>query len=105
MVDAAMLAAHFVPLSATVVIIAQNDPSKINLVCRVEHPSGGEFRVSVVFFGIEGDEVSLSGSHPDVVSPLLSVSSSLTTQAEGHACKAAVLQTFVWNRICAPALQ
>jgi hypothetical protein len=103
MVDAAWLATNFrsdVPAEITASISTEPDPPRIS--CEYDdrgrrqfsvRAGGGSARVAAVF-----DE--FTGTRSVIVSTL----EFPITSAEAAACRRQVLQSFVWNRICAPVL-
>jgi hypothetical protein len=106
MVDAA---AMVVPLADDVAIVTPtpvDDPSAPRIECRITSRSGSSF---VVFVQDFSERALVFGSKfSDTLGATIteleaSVDEGLT-KAELHACRAQVLQSFVWNQYCAPAM-
>ncbi len=81
-------------------IVIMDDPKTPQLEC--------EFFTSIGFFearvrGIEGD-ASIFGGNTFVDDTQVGSGQAGLTQRELHACRAQIIQSWVWNRHCAPFL-
>lgn len=108
MVDAAAMALGLPPEAMGE---ARDDVSAPSIYCRFERPpsaGGGLFVIDVNDGGthealILGQNRTEDEPESNFRTQLYSFAEGLTT-GEKHGCRAAVLQSFVWNRYCAPAL-
>ena len=78
-------------------VVAADDPSVASISCRITNDVGDNYVVD-----IERPEALLLSAGPGAV--LRTRVFGLTT-GQAHACRAQVLQSFVWNQHCAPALE
>lgn len=109
MVDAAAMAFGLPPGTMGE---ARDDVSAPSIYCRFQRPpsaGGGVFVVDVN--DANPNEAFVLGQNRTEDEPTINFRTQLRsfaedlTAGEGHGCRAAVLQSFVWNNYCAPALQ
>ena len=116
MVDAAMMATDY-SQQDPLIGGAQDSPAAASIVCFWETDADASFFVRV---GIcEGEcgsgagkgEAQIIGISPDDLAPGVDYSTLLRTRvfnlsrAQQHACRAQVLQSFVWQQYCKPLMQ
>ena len=108
MVDAAAMAFGLDPGIVNFIVEVDDDPNASSLVCDIETQfNNGRFLV-VVNTSSFPHEASVLGQHREeaddpLSAQLFSFAEGLSSSQE-HACRAAVLKSFVWNKYCAPAL-
>jgi hypothetical protein len=109
MVDAAAMAFRLPPGTMGE---ARDDVRGPSIYCRFERPpsaGGGVFVVDVN--DTNAQEAFVLGQNRTEDEPTINFRTQLASFADGlstgqgHGCRAAVLQSFVWNQYCVPAMQ
>jgi len=106
MLDATALAFGLLDMGNTVNAV-RDDPSLPSIFCFLERPSNNAFFIVNVNDG-GMHKASTHGVNSqeggDLNAQLFSLFEGVLTTGQEHACRAAVLKSFVWQRHCAPAL-